>query len=151
MQVSIVDQFFPTKSTFWGNHLLTCKEGFVDSSTDKTYYDHLKKEINAFRVHANGDLFMERIRRYVDEMRIILVHAFSLFHYCADEVFGNSLRNSKFVNDKTFALMNYLKSKFEERDTNLLDGIDLIIGFLENFGFRFEQKDIGFYCHVLDI
>lgn len=147
----IIDQLFPTKSTVWGNYLLTCKEGFVDSSTDKIYYDHLKKEIEAFREHANGDLFMESIRRYVDEMKIILVHAFSLFHYCADEVFGNSLRNSKFVNDKTFALMNYLKCKFEEKDMNLLDGIDLIIGFMENFGFRFEQKDIGFYCHVLDI
>lgn len=147
----IVDQLFPIKSAIWGNLILVSKEGYIDSSTDNIYYDHLKKEISAFRIHANGDLFMERIRQYVDEMGIILVHAFSLFHYCADEVFGNSLRNSKFVNDKTFALMNYLKCKYDKKDVNLIDGIDLIIGLMENFGFRFEQRDIGFYCHVLDI
>jgi hypothetical protein len=147
----LIDQFFPNKSTVWENHLLTCKEGYIDSSTDKIYYEHLKKEIGAFRKHANGDLFMESIQHYVDELTTIFVHAFSLFHYCADEVFGNSLHNSRFVNEKTFALMNYLKCKFEEKDRNLLDGIDLITGFIENFGFRFEQRDIGFYCHVLDI
>jgi acyl carrier protein len=147
----MVDELFPVKSDYWNAFLTTDVQGFIEIITDLGYYNHIRAEISAFRNHANVDLFFKNTQHHFDEMAITLTHTFSLAHHHPDKISHETLLKSIFVNDKTVALMDYFRTKTERRESNLDDGMKLIIAFMENFGVRFEQRDYGGYCHILDI
>ena len=61
------------------------------------------------------------------------------------------LQESTYVNIKTQNLIKYLQLKYENRDYNLNDGLNIATQYLSNFGFLFEERDTGPFCHILDI
>jgi hypothetical protein len=48
-------------------------------------------------------------------------------------------------------LINFYRLKSEEVDFNLDDGFKFIVGFMENFGIRFEKHGEDVFLHILDI
>lgn len=147
----LLDKVFDSKSHFWDSFVRSETDGFIGLITDPKYYDGIRNEIQAFRLHANVELFLNKTRRYFDEVAISLAHIWALSHHYPDRVAKTSLLRSPFVNDRTIALMEYLKCKSELKSNDLFDGMDLIVQFMTNFGVRFEHRDYGGYCHVLDI
>jgi len=147
----LLDKVFDSKSHFWDSFVRSETDGFIGLITDPKYYDGIRNEIQAFRLHANVELFLNKTRRYFYEVAISLAHIWALSHHYPDRVAKASLLRSPFVNDRTIALMEYLKNKREHQSNDLFDGVDLITDFMINFGMKFEHRDYGFYCHVLDI
>ena len=47
--------------------------------------------------------------------------------------------------------MDYFKNKYEKKENDLSDGIELIRDYLINFGVRFEDRSEGGYIYVQDI
>lgn len=148
---SLVESIFPSKSKYWKKSVDNDIEGFIGLINDSKYYDSIRHEIEAFRTHAEIEIFCDNTREYIDELAISLAHIFSLFHHYPDKISRSKLLESPFVNEKTFNLMEYYKDKYEQKNTDLFDGIELIIDFMMNFGFKFEHRNYGGYCHVLDI
>lgn len=147
-----VNAMFPTKSELWEKNISMNIQGFIDVITNRMYYDYLKEEIKAFRIHEDTNRFLERTRKQVDEMVFTLVHTFSLAHFYPSRISIDTLSESPFVNKKTFALMDYLKEKESKREKRLDDGLDVTIGFFENFAVRYEYVDTErYFCRVLDI
>jgi hypothetical protein len=73
-------------------------------------------------------------------------------HYYPDRGFHSDSLKSPFLNEKTFALMDYFRLKHEKKEVGLIDGMDLIAEFMINFGVKFEPIDQRrYYCRVLDI
>lgn len=148
----MVDTIFSTKSELWEKHISTDIQGFVEVITNKIYYDNLREEIKAFRIHNDTNRFLERTREQINEMIFTLVHTFSLAHCYPDRISHDILLKSPFVNKKTFALMDYLKEKESKAEKRLDDGLDLMIDFFENFAIRYEYVDSKrYYCRILDI
>jgi len=148
----MVEKHFSLKSEIWEKHISLSVNGFVKAINDTGCYDFIKQEIESFKVHGNVGLFIENTQNYTQEMMTVLVHTYFLAHYFPDEISHDILLKSPFVNNKTFALMEYLKEKENMNEKKLDDGLDLMIDFLENFGIRYEYIDSGnYYCRVLDI
>ncbi|MBL8090557.1 MAG: hypothetical protein KF758_02020 [Anaerolineales bacterium] len=148
----MLDTYFPSKTELWEKQISSNMNGLLELITDKSYYEHIKQEIESFRIHANVDLFLNRIKKHIDEMGITLAHTFSLAHFYPDKISRENLLKSNFVNGKTFAIMEFFREKQSQNETDLKDGLHLIIAFFENFGVRFEDIDNdNYYCKVLDI
>jgi len=147
----LLDNVFNSKSHFWDSFVQSEADGFIGLITDPQYYDGIRNEIQAFRLHANVELFLNKTRRYFDEVAISLAHIWALSHHYPDRAPNTDLLSCPFVNDRTIALMEYFKGKSERKSNDLLDGMDLIIQFMTNFGVKFEHRDYGGYCYVLDI
>lgn len=148
---SVVEDIFSKESEYWKNSINDQIVGFTSIINDPIYYTSIRREIKSFRTHADIHLFFRNIREYFDELFISIAHIFSLFHQYTDKISRSKLLESPFINEKCFNLMEYLKNKHEKKDNNLFDGNELIIEFMTNFGVKFEHRDYGGYCHVLDI
>jgi hypothetical protein len=148
----ITDKIFPSKSALWEKHISENAKGFIEVITNKTYYENLREAIKAFRIHEDTNRFLESTNKKTNEMIFTLVHTFSLAHSYPSRISQDMLKKSLFVNEKTFALMDYLKEKESKGEKRLNDGLDLFINFFENFGIRYEYVDEErYYCRVLDI
>ncbi|MDD5431651.1 MAG: hypothetical protein PHO70_01515 [Candidatus Omnitrophica bacterium] len=149
----IVDNLFPQTSTKHkhGNRTelkLLIKPLIADSK----HYDKIKLEIGKFRVHGQINQFLNNTECNFDEVSKAIVHSYSYIdHYPKFKRFERFLLKSRFVNNKTLNLLNYYRKKFNENNTDLSDGVNLMICFMENFGIRFEDTTQGIYCHVIDI
>lgn len=145
------DVIYPEKSQFWVEYHDSTIKGFLELITNPTYYEAIKVEINAFRYHANVDKFLSKIHVYFDPIAIVLAHTFAIVHHYPGVITEEELAKSKFINTKTINLMNYFSKKYEEKSVDFTDGNDLIVDFMTNFGIKFEDRELGPYCHVLDI
>jgi hypothetical protein len=112
--------------------------------------DLIRREIGFFRDHGNVDLFLDNTRNYFRDLSALLIHLFSVHHHYPSMISRSDLLKSPFVNEKTFALMDYYKVKKEKNEVDLFDGMDFIVAFMTNFGVRFEDTQQGPWCHVLD-
>ena len=144
-------EMLPLKSDLAEADLIRTAKGYIDVMCDPHCYNHIKKEISEFRNHADTNKFHNNINQHYDDMATCLIHAFALLDSYPDKMSLNDLSKSPFVNDKTLALIDYFRKKESQHDTNLDDGMDLIIKFMENFGMRWEEIASGPYIHVLDI
>lgn len=147
----LIDVIYPEKSQFWVDHHNSTIQGFMDLITNPSHYEAIKVEIEAFRHHADVDEFLKKVHIYYDSLAIILAHTFALYHQYPGVITDEDLAKSRFVKTKTFNLMNYFSKIYEDKSVDLTDGMDLIIEFMTNFGIKFEQRESGPYCHVLDI
>lgn len=147
----ITDNVYPEKSQQWTDWVKSEIEGFIELVNDLSYYDTFREEIKSFRSHADVDLFLRNIRPSYDVVSTVLSHLFAEYHRYPEFVSSADLLKSPFVNEKTFALADYFKKKFEESSIELLDGLDIVREFMTNFGVKFEHRDYGSYCYVLDI
>lgn len=151
MAYHICDILFPEKSQFWIRHLDQEANGFIKLLTDSNYYEAIKSEIDSFRSHANVEEFLLKIHPYYDVVSIVLSHTYALLHQFSEKISEAKLSKSRFVNEKTNNLMEYFSLKFTEGAFELEDGTGLIIDFMTNFGVKFEPREFGGYCNVLDI
>lgn len=147
----LCDTLFPEKSKFREKHTNNDTQGYLNLLTSPQYYETIKAEIEAFRTHANVDEFLKKVTPNFDIVGIILAHTYAIHHQFPGKIAEAELAKSKFVNEKTVRLMEYMAKKYNEKSVDLSDGRELIIGFMTNFGMMFEHRDYGAYCHVLDI
>ena len=151
----VVDRVFPEKSGSWEDFMQMTVDGYKSILTDQVYVDFIRKEIKAFRVHEYTEVwpFLQAIKPCFDQVGISTVHLYSLIHHYPCRLDKEEMQGSIFVNEKAVTLMEYYKAKYEEGAEDLSDGLPLIVEYLTNFGFRFEDTGIlnGGYCHILDI
>ena len=111
----------------------------------------LKLEINNFKEHGKIDLFMGNAWKIIETVLTASIHAFSLYHKHLKDGKEIEISTSKFVNERTFRLMNYFSECFENQVLLLAEGIPLIVEYLQNFGILFEDRPEGGYIYVVDI
>jgi len=120
---------------------------------DSKYFREISYEILKFRLyHKDINQFLNDIDPYFDEISKSIIYTYSYIDHCPElKKLETLIMKSKFINTKTIALIEFYRKKFESNDPNLFDGYELIKGFMENFGMRFEDTPHGLYCHVLNI
>jgi hypothetical protein len=157
--LQIVDRFLEfnkIKNTKYDQlHRLSTRKhikGFIKIINNEKYYNNICFQISSFRFHRNVIKFLDAINPLFDEISKSIIHTYSYIDFFPKlyRIFP-LINKSKFVNDKTITLTEYFRKKFDDNEPDLLDGIELIKRFMENFGMRFEDTKNGLYCHVLDI
>ena len=147
----VIDNIYTEKSQLWENYIENEINGFTSLLADRKYYDTIQAEIDALKSHNDTTRFLDNIKQSLDELTISTVHLFVLIHHNPSLISQENLLKSSFVNEKTWALLNYFKSKYEQNDLNLDKGIELITEYMMNFGIRFEDRGSELHCYVTDI
>jgi len=60
----------------------------------------------------------------VSDVSVSIVYGFAAYHEHQKEYASLTIPTTRFVNEKTIALMNYFKKKYEGHETDLHDGIE---------------------------
>lgn len=147
----VVDIMFNPPSPFWEDFLSASAEGFRDTYRAKSYYDAILSEVKKFRYHADVDRFLQQIKPSLDNVAILTAHAFAFAHQFPEKLNLENSPGGFFLASSTIALYEYFKIKFDNGDYDLSDGCEIIARYFELFGFRFEDRENGLYCHILDI
>jgi hypothetical protein len=150
----LTDGLYPSKSDRFRAYIKAAFEGHLGSLLDDSIdFRNIKAEIAKFRLgFIDVGQFLENIKEHFDHAAKDVVYAFSYIdHYPEFEERESDLLKSKFVNKKTIVLIDFFRSKYDETDPDLLDGLDFMGEFMTNFGMSFKDIPQGQYCHVLDI
>lgn len=151
MSFEIIDEVFHAKSSFWTTSILNDLSGFAALIIDPKYHETISAEIASYRVHGDVMQFLKHIHQGFDEVALSIAHIYAIIHQYPKLATETDLSKSKFVNEKTLALVAFFRERFERNEFDLHDGQDLLIRFMTNFGFRFEETPQGPYCYVIDI
>jgi hypothetical protein len=148
----IINRVYPNKSKIFDDFIQGNFKSFLQSLIDNKYYEKIQSEINLFRIHKNIDLFLKEVPDIFDAAAKAIVYVYSYIDYF---VFAKSQENlidkSNFINKKTKCLIDFYRLKYLKDEFDLISGVDLMQDFLTNFGMRFEDKEVGECCYVLDI
>ncbi len=147
----ITEKIFALPTAPWKVYYDNWVSGYLEPTFDPHYYELIQAEIEKFRQHGDVDRYWNSIIEFVQVIAISTVHGFAGLHQHADQDSIYQLPTSKFINEKTLTLLNYLKVKFEKAESDLSDGYDLMVGYFTNFGIKFEDRSSGGYIYVLDI
>lgn len=148
----IIDCVYPNKSKIFDDFIRGNFKSFLQSLNDNRYYEKIKSEINLFRIHGNKDLFLIKVPDIFDAAAKTIVYIYSYIdHYDFVKNQKNLINKSNFINKKTKSLIDFFRSKYLKDEIDLLSGINLMEDFLTNFGMRFEDRESGEDCCVLDI
>lgn len=125
---------------------------YIDPSSHPSYYKKIKTEIEKFRIHGDVNLHWKNVVEAMNVISISTVHGFASYHQHPNEYADTKIPITPFVNSKTLDLMKYFKIKYENHETDLSDGIEIMSNYLTNFGVKFEDRpgNQG-YIYVLDI
>jgi hypothetical protein len=148
---SLLESVFDMPTETWRRYTNDLGFGYLETASDPQYYDEMSKEIKEFREHRNVDLFMEKVLPTIHVISVTTIHAFSRFHQENRAPDYSEILHTPFVNSKTLALMEYFKNKFLSNNVDLSDGVSLARDYFENFGVRFEDRELGLWIQVLDI
>lgn len=146
----ITENVFST-SEFWAQYNRNGVSTYLDIAADPRYYEFIKTEIERFREHSDVTLHCNSIFGTVHIIAISTAHGFAQYHQHLDQFRDTLFPESMFFNQKTFALMDYFKTKYENSESDLSDGLELIKEYFTNFGIRFEDRQGNGYITVLDI
>jgi hypothetical protein len=125
---------------------------YINPTSHPSYYTQIKSEIEKFRIHGNVDFYWKSIIETVNVVSITTAHGFASYHQHYDEYINLKIPSTAFMNEKTLVLMDYFKTKYENNETDLSDGINLMSNYLTNFGVKFEDRPGNQrYIYVLDI
>lgn len=150
----ITESLFPKVSHRYKLNNRRYLKSFVKSLVeDSKYFRKISNEILKFRLcHSDVDRFLKDIDPCFDEISKSIIYTYSYTDHCLKlKKLESFIMKSKFINAKTISLIDFYRKRFELGDSNLIDGYELIKGFMENFGMRFEDTPQGLYCHVLNI
>lgn len=140
------------KSELWKVYLESEVVGFSTVLVDVKNYTHIREEMDIFRYRTNDiNLFFENIRQSVNDLSVTTIHLFFLLHHYPDFSSKCDLSQSRFINKKTKALLNYLRDKFENGEVDLSDGLNVVTQNMTIFGYLITEIETGPYCTVLDI
>ena len=126
--------------------------GFVRFYDSIKKYEELKRMISTFRLNRDINAFCQQAEKFYNGVALAIIHSYShIDHSAFLKKYDRFAKRSKFVNEKTLRLLDFIRKKYLERDWDLKDGIELMRDFLTNFGARLEDTAEGLYCHVLDV
>jgi hypothetical protein len=149
--LALFDDVISAKTTRWNNFISDFALGFSSIINNSEYYTKIKNEIDAFRQHGDSGVFLRKIHDDFHSVAISISHAFAISDHDSQILSSAGLLQSHFVNEKTLALMNFLKDKYQEQVYDINDGFELIVEFMTNFGMKFKNIPEGTWCQVLDI
>lgn len=151
--LKIISNLFPQlKSRQMRNSSRYIKEMIRPLMNNEAHYNPIRSEIVRFRIHGEARKFLGRITPHFDEVSKILIHSYAIIdHYPKFSRFFPFLHRSKFVNKRFHSLIEYYRTKYDNQDPDLLDGINFMSDFMENFGIKFTDTPEGLYCKVNDI
>jgi len=148
----VIDRVYPNKSKIFDDFIQGNFKSFLQSLIDNKYYEKIKSEISLFRIHGNIDLFLKEVHDIFDAAAKNIMYVYSYIdHFDFAKSQENLINNSNFINKKTKCLIDFYRSKYLKNEFDLISGIDLMEDFLTNFGMRFEDREVGEHCYVLDI
>jgi hypothetical protein len=147
----IVDGSYKVRSEHWLAHLEADKAGFAQVLLDAANKEKIRVAIRSFRFHGDVMQFLKEIHPTFDGVFLSIAHALSLNDQFPDESNWDQIQASAFVRSRSDPLFEFARKKFNARDYEYEDGVDLIAEYMEVFGFRLEDQFHGPYCHVLDI
>lgn len=152
MAFEIIHKLYPKTSFRYKRNNYHHLKGFIESIKELNYYTKIRSEIFSFRKHGNVEVFLQNIHPYFDGVSKSIIYVYSYID-CSQKLkkFEKSILESKFVNERTASLMDFFRLKYDNNDFDLLDGKNLIVAFMENFGMKFEDTPDGLYCRVVDI
>ena len=123
--------------------------GISNSEDD---YEYIKIEIQKFRTHGDVTLFLQNTRDKFDMFSKSLIYFFSYIHHY--RIYSRLLRflsTVKLITESALSLGDYFKRKYEQNEVNIFGGLVFLQEFMENFGVRFEDREEGLSCNILDI
>ena len=148
----VTEVLFTSPTEAWKQYKDNEVLDYINPSSHLSYYAQVKTEIEKFRNHGDVDLYWKSIHETMHVLSISTVHGFAAYHQHKDKYKDLDIPSTPFVNERTLALMDYFKTKYEKKETDLSDGIDLISNYMTNFGIRFEDRPNNQgYLYVLDI
>lgn len=147
-----IDLLFPQKSNYWSAYNLSILKGFGDILLDASNPFYFKEKIDMFRNRKiSVNEYLEQTRQLVTDLSITAVHLYASLHFNPNQSMSLNPEDSRFLNQRTDALMNYLCTKFESSGTDLSDGLEIITEYLTNFGILLQERESSLYCYVVDI
>jgi hypothetical protein len=148
----VIVRVYPNKSKIFDDFIQGNFKSFLQSLIDNKYYEKIKSEISLFRIHGNIDLFLKEVHDIFDAAAKNIMYVYSYIdHFDFAKNQENLINKSNFINKKTKCLIDFYRSKYLKDDFDLISGINLMEDFLTNFGMRFEDRESGEDCYVLDI
>ncbi len=151
--LELIDKVFPLKSDQMRCHIDSDVDGFIRIINNQQYYQQIAKEIASFRIcDSDVTTFLENTHDSFSEVAMSIAHLYSYIDNYPDyQSKVTDLHNSRFVNVKTYTLIDFFRKKYGEKCPELVEGLNPVKEFMLNFGMRFEDTAQGLYCHVLDI
>jgi hypothetical protein len=152
LSFQITEQLFIPPTEAWNQYNNDGVINYLNPISHPSYCAQIRSEIEKFRNHGDVNLYWKSIIETVDVISISAVHGFATYHQHNDEYKSLKIPTTEFINEKMLMLMDYFKTKYENHETDLSDGINLISNYLTNFGVKFEDRpgNRG-YIYVLDI
>lgn len=148
----ITDRAFPEKSRIFLKSTYLKLKCHYQSLLNPEPAGELQECINRYRWHGNLDQIISEFNQYYDPYAKDLVYLASMIdHYTKYWRLKECIADFNFVGKAGIELIDYLKTKYENYDIDLIDGLDLMGRFIATFGCDFEDTDGGLYCHVVDV
>lgn len=148
----IIDEVFENSDSKWKLFLISQFDGYIDILVDDKNYEFFKAEITKFRIgQITINEFINATRQRSTDLSATIIHALAILHQYPELDYTHNISESRFINQKTNVLIEFIRQKYECSVTDLTDGLEIVTQYLTNFGFRFEELESGPYCHIVDI
>jgi hypothetical protein len=154
ISLEIVEKNFLSKSQLYKRHVSAAFKSQIRALiNEKIYYEKIKREILRFRLFlTNIEQHLEVVGSIFDQAIKDIAYSYAYIDYKPrNKRFEPILLKSKFINNNSRLLIEFIRSKYQDNDFDLIGGLNLMANVMTNFGLKFEDIPTGEYCHVLDI
>lgn len=150
--LSMLDKLYPGKSDLMQKHIDAKINDYIELINDEKHVTRMNYELSYYRFHRN----VEKLLNLATVIFLQVATAILRLHAITDIFSGNEekkqqINESKFVNQNTEKLMEFLRSQFDQGNPQLIEGISIIEEFMANFGLTFSDTEKGLHCQVMDI
>jgi hypothetical protein len=146
-----VDTVFPTKGIDWYSHIVNNLTGIISLLDTPKQYKSLKKQIQTIRKSRDADQLVMNIQPIFTDVANFIIQLFAITHHYPQYSPNTVSIRSRFINEKTLALMEFFKVKYQQHETDLEEGTLLCKAFMRNFGLEFVDEPAGLSCRVFRI
>jgi hypothetical protein len=148
----VTDVLFGEASTAYLERQRSDSESYKRLLTDDTYRVTIELQVASLGTGLPAwEKFMRGIQPVMADVVLVTSHAFALMHNKPELLSLADVQESKFINTRTVALMDYLKQKFDQNNFELMDGVDLCRDYTATFGyFANDQPDGSTHFRILN-